>query len=866
MADLEDANLMQAFLEEAKAYLPQMEEHLALLRVDAGNETARTRLRWLAHDLRGAGAVVGLREVAAIAAGIEDVCQQLAEGQMAFDDSLAELLRQGLGRMHDSLAAAEVVPGEPASRRAEHSGSGQEPDPENIPPDVLEAVLAETVEHLRAVGVKLFHPGRESETKQRLLEARRSVHTIKGATGMAGLAPVSRIAHRMEDLLDMLYAQPGPPGSEHLQLLYDTYDLVTDAVIARGAVGRFRERMAEIEARYDLALTRETTKADRQAAPGAAEPEAAAGVTPPPVPARPAGEIPIDRLDSLMELLTESSAGRSAFGQELGRHQRQVAELNARLQRLRTIVARIAAVECAGQDPGGQALWREVLEAAGDAAAAGVQLEGFATGCEDFLDRQSQLASEVHDKVLQLRLAPLTALSGRLTRTVQAAARELGKQAGLEILPSRVRLDRELAERLTVPLEHLLRNAVAHGIEPPEARIAAGKPIEGRIVLTAWQEGTAVTLRLEDDGAGVDVAGVRREVVRRGIHTEAEAAAMTEEEILNAIFAPGLSTVRQADSVCGRGIGLDVVKSSIEGVGGVITAASRPGAGACFEIRLPRTTVVTRVLLVSAGGQPFALPLGAIKEAVTVQPGQADTACGAAVLRLDGRIIPVVRLDEALSMASGTAAEAGARRAVLIEAGAQEYAIEVDRVFDARDAVVKPPGRLWGVHPAIEGATALGDGTVALVLNPAALAAGFRGPAPDSPRGRPRRRAVLNVLIVDDSPLVRRTAAHAAREAGWNPVLAGDGREAIEILSEREEAPDAIVLDLEMPRMDGFQLAAWLRRRPAYEQAPIVALTSNVSEQARREAIAAGAACCVEKPLVPEALIEAIRRAVEPAG
>lgn len=925
MSDLRDANLMQGFLDEARAYLPLMEASLASLRDDAANDDARGELRRLAHNLRGAGTVVGLTEVAEIAGSIEEVCEQLAEGAMEFDGSLAELVMQGLEQMQESLMAAEPAPAAPEPppvRKAAAKTATRDLAPEDIPPDLLEGLLQEADEHLQVIGRKLSELEREGARKTSLQEIRRSVHTIKGAAGMVGLGPLSRIAHRMEDLLDSLYDGIHPFHAGHLRLLYDTYDIVTDIVAAKGASAPFTKRLMEVEARYNSAIAEpaagetpaeaeipeftpalaeqtadteepaESTGDAEQAAPQAGEPSVAAEAT---AETSRFVRAPLERLDDLTKLVSESFVQRSAFEQQLSQYRREIAELTLSLHRLRRISSQLETehalffpgIRIASRAPGGwlpsgganpaefdslemdrytqlHLLSRDLSEAVSDVGSAGTQLEHLAASFDGYINRQSRLTSELQDKLMRLRMVPLATLANRLARTVRVTAQKRGKQAELQIVAAGTELDKAVIERLAGPLEHLLRNAVDHGVEPAEARLAAGKSASGKIVLTASHEGTEVILRLEDDGGGIDLAKVRREAVNQGIYTEQEAASLSEAQVLDVIFQPGFTTAEEVSDISGRGVGMDIVKSTVEDLKGTIEVSTRAGAGTSFLIRLPMSMAVTRVLMVSAHHELFALPLSAVGESLAVQPNQIDTVGNTTVLRLGRRILPVVRLGEALSLRGAAAPDGDRKPAVVIRLGAQEFALEVDRIFEAREVVVKPLGRMLKRIPAVAGATILGDGRVVLILNPADLVNRTPRRAPAARRATAQfKNRSLNILIVDDSLSVRRVVANLVRNAGWNPVQAKDGMEAIEILGRSDRNPDAILMDIEMPRMDGFELTAWLRSRPSYQGTPILMLTSRAAEKHRAKAMALGVTEYLVKPFHDEVLLNAIRRRVE---
>jgi chemosensory pili system protein ChpA (sensor histidine kinase/response regulator) len=637
----------------------------------------------------------------------------------------------------------------------------------------------------------------------------------------------------------------------------------------------------------------------------------------------PVVRVPLERLEELVRLVSELVVNRASFEQYFGDLTREVGELGPSIERLRRIAARLESeyevVTLAGGraapfrpypapvgpggvvggafgpaggpgGPGGgpvgglpggtpvafdeleldrytefHVVSRELTETASDVAAVGNELGGTIGDFDGYLARLGRLTSEVQDKLMRLRMVPLATLATRLHRAVRVTAAQQGKAVELVLEGREVELDKTVLEQIADPLLHLMRNAVDHGVEPPELRRVLGKPPTGRVVLRAFHEGTQVGIQVGDDGAGVEPELVRSAVVAGGYLTEPEAAALSTDELMAMLFLPGFTTAGEVSEVSGRGVGLDVVKATVERMKGTVALASTPGRGTTVAIRLPMTMAIIRVLMVTAARQTFAVPLAAVAQILRVERQEIDRVGREPVVEAGGKVYPLVHLGAALRLAEPPGAEPPARSPVLIlDLGERRHALAVDSLVEAREVVVKPLGsHLRRVH-GITGATLMGDGGVVLILNPAELVAapaGAGAAATVAPRlARRRALAALDVLVVDDSLSVRRVLAKLVRGAGWNPIVAKDGVEALEILQRAARLPDVILLDIEMPRMDGYELAGILKGQDSFRAIPIVVVTSRAGAKHRERAFDLGVDDYVVKPYQDEVLLATIRR------
>jgi chemosensory pili system protein ChpA (sensor histidine kinase/response regulator) len=452
----------------------------------------------------------------------------------------------------------------------------------------------------------------------------------------------------------------------------------------------------------------------------------------------------------------------------------------------------------------------------------------------------------------------------QLERTVRTTSHHCGKHVDFAIEGEHVALDKSLLEQMADPLLHLLRNAVDHGIESRERRLAAGKPERGQITVRAFHDGTDVLIEVQDDGGGLDVDRIRQTAIARGLVTEAATSTMTADALYGFIFEPGFSTAEQVSEVSGRGVGMDVVKSQVGRLGGRVYITSQAGAGTTMSVRVPMTLAIARVLLVRVGGETFGLPLGAVVQIVRPHPTSIGLVGAEKVFTLDGKTYPLRDLAETLGLAR-TGPVPALQPVLIANLSRRRVALAVDEIVNSRDAVVKKLGSHLRHVPGIWGATLMGDGTVVLILNTADLAGAVDEPVVVR---QPMRRLTAEntpytVLIVDDSLSMRHVLSMAVRKAGWNAVPARDGLEALEIIDRGTQPPDLVLLDIEMPRMDGFEFLSTVRARSKHAGLPIVMLTSRGGAKHRDKAKSLGVTDYMVKPFQEDALIRNIDRLVK---
>ena len=594
-------------------------------------------------------------------------------------------------------------------------------------------------------------------------------------------------------------------------------------------------------------------------------------------------------LDRLVNLAGEVSITRSRLEAEIGQIRGSLGDLTDNLERLNQqlhdvtlqadtqLESRKEAARAAAQafDPLEldrytrlQELTRMMAESVNDVATVRSALQRTLQTAEDELAVQGRLTRELQSDLLRTRMVEFESLSERLYRVVRLAAKETGRQVRFDIVGGSIEVDRGVLDRMNAAFEHLLRNCVTHGIETPEQRQAAGKDPTGSIVVSLEQEGNEVSVEIRDDGAGLDLPRIRARAVEMGL--VAADATLSDQALMHLIFAPGLSTVAVLTEVAGRGVGMDVVKSDVQAMGGRIEVRSDAGRGTRFKLVMPLTTVVTQVVILRAGTRSIAVPSNLVELVQRLPADHIEQARRDGHYGYGGLQLPFYWLG-ALLDGGGSSLETMSARTlplVIVRSAQQRIALHVDEVLGSHEVVVKNLGPQLSRLPGLAGMTLLASGVVALIYNPVALAAVYgeaahrlmqgqpaAAPLDGQARREPARPAPL-ILVVDDSLTVRRITKRLLEREGYRVALAKDGLEALDQLA--GERPVVVLSDIEMPRMDGFDLLRNIRGDAALADLPVIMITSRIAQKHRDIAAELGASHYLGKPYSEEELLRLI--------
>ncbi len=484
---------------------------------------------------------------------------------------------------------------------------------------------------------------------------------------------------------------------------------------------------------------------------------------------------------------------------------------------------------------------------------------------ESLLLQLSRTQTELQDGLMNSRMVPFTRLTPRLERIVRQTANELNKSVELKIINADDEMDRTILERITSPLEHMLRNAVDHGIENVATRLKAGKERSGQITLEVLREGSEIVIQLTDDGRGIDVEAVRNKAISQGL-IDADDSTLSDLDIMQYIFNAGLSTSKQVTQISGRGVGMDVVISEIRQLGGAVSVVSELGKGSRFTMRVPLTVAVSDALVVRAADRYYAIPLVQIERVVRINPEKIYDyyQSGAATLNFEDTDYRVRYLNEILSGNKLNELVVNTNTSVPLiiikNRSGQNMALQVDQIAGSRiEVVVKPLGQQFSNLSGISAATIMGDGSVMLILDLIALMRNVtlvKEVAKPAVSMRSTTESKATILVVDDSVTVRKVTSRFLERQGFTVVLAKDGIDALEIL--QETTPDLMLLDIEMPRMDGFEVATQVRHNRRLQHLPIIMITSRTGEKHRERALEIGVNDYMGKPFQENQLLSKI--------
>ena len=592
-----------------------------------------------------------------------------------------------------------------------------------------------------------------------------------------------------------------------------------------------------------------------------------------------------DLLEDLLNAAGEISIYHSRLNQQVNSFEFHVEELEQTVARLREQLRKLE-IETEAQIMHGhqdtlvardfdpleldrysnmQQLSRALAESANDLGSLKDLLKSVTTEAEGLLVQQSRVTAELQDGLMRTRMVTFERHVPRLTRLVRQVAQEVGKRAELAVEGASGELDRQVLDKMMPPFEHMLRNAIVHGIEDAGERQKAGKPAVGRITIRLHREGAEMVIDVSDDGAGLDVDSIRHKAYELDLLSPE--SKVSDEEIMDLVLTPGFSTAGVVTQSAGRGVGMDVVANEVKKLGGSLRISSVTGQGTNFTVRLPFTLAITQALIVRTGEEVYALPLPTVEGVARIPRGELES--------LLSHSEPSYEYGEEsykfrhLGMyLGGQAAELSEDEAsvpvILVRAGEYSAALLVDEMLASREIVVKAVGpQLAGIR-GISGATILGDGRIILILDIHALVrtgapvVEIRKAAPTPADDRPL------ALVVDDSITVRRVTERFLQRSGLRVETAKDGLDAISVMQDHK--PDVILLDIEMPRMDGYEFASHVRNDARVADVPIIMITSRVGDKHRARAIELGVNDYLGKPYQDAQLLEAIRRQLEEKG
>ena len=838
--------------------------------------------------------------VAAEAAATDEAAAEDEIPPQAAEEPLAASADQGADVVQTRVAATASIPDD-----VQPHGKLELPEMDQDLLDIFVQEGNDILDHSDSVMAQL----RESpQDRELIVNLQRDLHTLKGGARMAGIGPIGDLTHAMESLLDATYDGHRSMDLQSVEALERSYDALHGLVqrIARREAIAMPEQMI---ARLENLVAGETlaesasqpadpvaplakTQVEVPAAPVEEQPAAPTRVVPRALPTVDVEEEPrapqemirvrSELLDSLVNYAGEVSIYRSRLEQQISSFRFNLIEFEQTVSRLREQLRKLE-IETEAQiiaryqrehHDGVEAVFdpleldrfsqlQQYSRALGESVSDLVSIQGLLDDLtrqsETLLLQQSRVSSDLQEGLMRTRMVPFDSMVPSLRRTVRQAAQELGKRAQLKVEGAQGEMDRNLLERMKAPFEHMLRNALAHGIESPQQRLEANKPLDGTVTIRVSRESTEVVLRISDDGAGMDRDAIRRKAIALGmLNPEAN---LSDRDLYGFILEAGFSTAEQVTQLAGRGVGMDVVHSEIKQLGGSLVIDSVRGAGTTFTIRLPFTLAVTQAILVRLGDSTYAVPMSSVQGVVRIAMDDYTKRLGSGdpTYTYAGEDFKIYELSQLLGVPQGRVIDETQLPLLMTRTGDQRAAVRIDGVVGSREIVVKSVGPQISSVPGIFGATIMGDGSVIMILDLAPLvrrvasmrasvAAGEMAESAEIEQipALPEVRRKTLIMVVDDSITMRKVTTRVLERAEMDVVTAKDGLDAVEKL--QDSVPDLMLLDIEMPRMDGYELATYMRNDARLKRVPIIMVTSRTGEKHRQRALEIGVERYLGKP------------------
>lgn len=747
---------------------------------------------------------------------------------------------------------------------------------DDIQAQVLAVFRAEQAEHRQIIIDILLDLERTSDHPQRrelVDHLFRAAHSLKGGARAAGIRSVEQIAHQIEHIFAVMRQNQLTLTADICDVIYQALDVI-GALMEQAVPGQIDDQNALDELLAHLMSIGQNIRdgGTSSPSPSSAPAESSSRQSAPSLAAETSVRVDVAVLDNLMsemgELLTSTLRTR-----QLARDLQELTQLPERWQRTWRRTAPMLRRRSSAHPNDNlipqsqQQVVIEMLRQANDVISMlGKRLSQLAYQARDNHDLLSDISTRMQAQVQRTRMSPLSRIVGSLRLHVRDLARSAGKEVTFVVEDSGAEADRQVLDQVYEICLHLLRNAVDHGIEPPEVRKARGKAPTGMIRLTANASSDRLNLVISDDGAGIDREDIKRHALRLGLLSQLDNDHVDDAKVLDLIFTPGFSTKSYVSELSGRGVGLDVVRTTVERMGGSVTVTSVPSQGTTFTLALPLTLMRTRGLLIYVNNQVFALPVDSLRRVVQVNRTQLHTLEGRPVVIVDGRPLQLISMARLIGFSPDAVIDFPAPKpALLIGSNERQIACVVDNIGEEIDLVVhRLPLPLQRVR-FVSGAAILADGSVAPILDAVDLlrAALTVEHAVTLPASNPAPARSPIILVVDDSITTRTLEKNILEAAGYRVVLATDGQEALERLHnlQNQGGCQLVLSDIDMPRLDGFDLTRQIRTDPAFRHLPVVLVTSLDSPADRERGLAAGAdAYIVKRAFDQQTLLETIAR------
>lgn len=786
--------------------------------------------------------------------------------------AMDELVEDAVDGLSEAAASTETESVAPAERIVDAAE-----DVEHVDAEILTLFQEEADDLLPAIGTELRAWRASPHDTEHPDALQRALHTLKGSARMAGKHSLGNVVHNMEErVVQALKTKPDTQTFEHLFTDLDAIGVYFE----EGHLPEHLTQLIEVEPETSDDITPEVAPAEDMTAPLSASTDAAAPNIRHSNRKTQFLRMRADVLDRLINEAGEISIIRSRIDKEVIGFKNTSHDLTESVSRMRNYLreleieadtqlqSRLTLLQEANEkfDPLEfdrftrlQELTRMMAESVNDISTIQHGLIGNLGQAEAALQQQTRMNRELQQTLMNVRMLPFSQLSERMDRIVRQTARELKKQVEFVITGDKTEIDRSVLDKIGAPLEHLLRNAVAHGVELPEKRQKAGKAATGKLHLHVTAENDEIRIQVTDDGAGVNLKKVKEIAIKNKL-IDAKAQ-INDQALMAVIFEPGFSTSTEVTQIAGRGVGLDVVRSEVTGLGGRIDIDSRLGEGTQFFIYLPVTLTVAQVLMVRSGNTQYAISVAMIEQAQKIKQADIAKASESGEIVWAGNSYPLHHIAKLLNEPESDEAHAYAS-VLLLRSGNYRIALHVDEMLGNQEVVIKPIGVELARVPGIMGATVTGDGSVILILNPLLLA-NREVLAVGSVKVKVQEAAVAHkprALVVDDSLTMRKVLGRLMEREGFEVLVAKDGMDALQLL--QSVTPDIILTDIEMPRMDGFGLARNIRDDARTANTPLIMISSRTADKHQNLAKDIGVNAFFGKPVHDDELIAKVNELV----
>ena len=913
-SDDSDNEIIEIFIEEANEQLKVISQQLPLYANNSNNPAALEEIRRAFHTLKGSGRMVDAMDIGDFAWSIEKILNEKLEGEVGDSEALVTLI-SGAEKLIPSLITAfskgesratEVAAFiEQAQKTLSEEPTATEPEAREVaidievdepiatPPEfdeVTEIFLEEAVELLGRIDATLHENRNNRESGDWIAELHRDLHTLKGSARMANVSSVGDLGHELESLLELLHEQqkgvPKPlmlflqQGHDQLLSMIETVQQHRTPVAADTLLAQIEEWIANPELLYQRDGDKTETTDDHNHTthePVWVEAKQSAGEL---------VRLRSELLDTLVNDSAELGVFRSRISQKLNSASSNLNELHQTIARVNHQVRsleieaethmqhRSVELNTSQYDDFDSLeldrfsnihqLARSLTEGMSDLESLHKLLQNQVRDTEILFEQQQRRHSELHDNLMHTRLVPFSSITPRLRRIIRQTSEALGKQVSLQIINEHIELDRAILNRLLPVFEHLLRNAVDHGIEPPKQRQKSKKPRKGTITITLEQMANQIGVQLSDDGAGLIRDKIIHKAVALGMLNLQDSQQLSDVDVYQYILEPGFTTASEVTQISGRGVGLDVVNTEIKQLGGSLQLRSTPQQGITFSMVLPLTLAIQHVLMAKVADCTYGLPLNGFLGLARMSGDQylAQLETEQPTLHHDGVDYQLLCLEEVMGHKRAEKLRAKQAYLLLYRLNDHNLALHADQLQGHHEIVMKPLGPQASSLPSVAGGTIMADGNVVLIID---LAAALRTHLTHHGKKLTLRplteqnkemKSKLSVMIVDDSLTVRKVSSRFIERNGMLASTANDGFDALEKV--QEIRPDIILLDVEMPRMDGFEFATHLRSDEKLKETPIIMITSRTGEKHRERAARIGVNRYLGKPYNEQELLDSI--------